>query len=346
MPDPKNIDEALWMLQAERIVLRKDRDGQVGNQRTRYADLVQANEVILAKLHALGVVWKTKPTVQLIPGPNGQQDPRFVLEYELRHVASGTAEAGIYPLPAGANPMQNGSAITYARRYALLAVTNAVADDDDDDGGGYRGRQGMAQRANVRQEQRAPQEATAQRAAPAARAERARPTRQPALPPARQQQAAPAAAPLPAGDAVRGRGGLITEPMTRKLAITMKEVIGDNPDDRKQFITDMVGREMATSKDLTFDEGRGLIDAFEKAKATDNPIANVIDIYRRTTGDAPPPAKAAPAARRQAAPPAARSVKDSITGAPAGPGDEAPPWEDEPPADTDWPEPAKPGGGS
>ena len=270
---PTNIDEALLLLQAERIVLRKDREGQVGSQKTKYADLVQANEVILAKLQALGVVWKTKPTIQLLAGPNGQQDPRFVLQYELLHVASGTTEEGIYPLPAGANPMQNGSAITYARRYALLAITNAVADDDDDDGGGYRGRQGMAQRANVRQEQTRP---TAQRATgPATRPKTSRPAERPALPAPRTQAA---------GEPVRGRGGLITEAMAQKLAIIMKEVIGDNPADRKQFIVDMIGREVASSKELTFEEGRGLIDAFEKAKTTDNPIVNVIDIYRRTSG--------------------------------------------------------------
>jgi hypothetical protein len=321
--EPKNIDEALFILQQDPPVLIKDQDGQVGNQKTKYADLVQANEKILARLTALGVLWKTKPTTVMIAGPNGQQDARFVLDYRLLHVKSGTFEDGIYPLPAGANPMQNGSAITYARRYALIAVTNTVAEGMDDDGGGYRGREGMAQRANVRQER---SQSTAQRAAaPAAapRGERAQPAQRPTVP-------APTSPAAPLGDAVRGRGGLITEPMTRKLAITMKEVIGDNPADRKQFITDMIGREVATSKDLTFDEGRGLIDAFEKAKATEVPIANVIDIYRRTTGDAPPPAKAT-AARKTA--PAGRSLQESVTGTPPSPNDDAPPWESEPPTD-------------
>jgi hypothetical protein len=299
----KNIDEALLALQADRIVLRKDRDGQVGNQRTKYADLVQANEVILARLQALGVVWKTKPTTLVVAGPNGQQETRFILRYKLLHVASGTFEDGDYPLPGGANPMQNGSAITYARRYALLAITNAVADDDDDDGGGYRGRQGMAQRASARQQQSAPAPAaeTAQRAAPRPRAERARPAQQPDLPAPRGAEVA---------EPHRGKGGLITQPMTQKLAITMREVVGDSPSDRKQFITDMIGREVASTKDLTFDEGRGLIDAFEKAKATNNPIGNVIDIYHRTSGPAPT---------------AAERTRAAVTGTPDP--DAEPPWE-------------------
>ena len=346
-PEPKDIDQALLWLQAERIVLRKDRDGQVGNQRTKYADLVQANEVILSRLHALGVVWKTKPTMQLLAGPNGQQDPRFVLEYELRHVDSGTAETGVYPLPAGANPMQNGSAITYARRYALLAITNAVADDDDDDGGGYRGRQGMAQRANVRQEQRT--QPTAQRAAaPAPRAERAQPAQRPTVP------APTSPAPAGGGEPHRGRGGLITEPMTRKLAITMKQALGDDGGVRKQYIVDMIGREVSTSKDLTFDEGRALIDAFEKANQDpETAAATVIEIYQRTSGGpAGPetvPTTDRPPARQQArkAAPPARSVRESVTGTPAGP-DDLPPWETEPPigdpGDPEWPETAQPGG--
>ena len=272
---PQDIYEALLILQRDPIVLAKDKDGQVGNQKTKYADIVQAYEKLLPRLTELGILWLTSPTTMVLAGPNGQQDIRFILAWELRHVASKTSLRGDYPLPGGANPMQNGSAISYAKRYAAFAATNTVADDEDDDGQGYRGRQGMAQRANVRQRQATPAEPTAQRSAPAARAERARPAQRPELP----APVSPAA-----GESVRGRGGLITEPMTRKLAIVMKEVVGDNPADRKQFITDMTGRDLATSKDLTFDEGRGLIDAFEKAKTTDNPIGNVIDIYRRTTG--------------------------------------------------------------
>jgi hypothetical protein len=277
MPDaaPKDIHEALFALQQDPPVLVKDKEGQVGNQKTHYADLVQAYAVIFPRLNALGLLWITAPTLRMVPGPNGQEDPRFVLDWELRHVASETKIDGIYPLPAGANPMQNGSAISYAKRYAVMAATNTTAEGEDDDGAGYRGgRQGMAQRANVRQERTQP---TAQRAAaPAPRAERARPAQQPALP--------VPASPAPAGPA-RGRGGLITEPMTRKLAITMKQALGDDTAMRKQYIVDMIGREVTTSKDLTFDEGRGLIDAFEKANQDpDTAAATVIDIYRRTTG--------------------------------------------------------------
>jgi hypothetical protein len=315
---PRNIDEALLLLQQDPPVLLKDQDGQVGNQKTKYADLVQANEKILSRLTALGVLWKTKPTTIMIPGPNGQQDPRFVLEYKLLHVESGTSESGTYPLPAGANPMQNGSAITYARRYALIAVTNTVAEGMDDDGNGYRGRQGMAQRANVRQERSAPAEPIAQRSTPAARPERARPAQRPELP-------APIS-PAPGGpdSPLRGRGGLITEPMTRKLAISMKQALGDDTSTRKQYIVDMIGREVLSSKDLTFDEGRGLIDAFEKANQDpDTAAVTVIDIYRRVNQAGGP--EAAPGPERQ---PGQRSRNAAEALGTGDMGTEQAPWED------------------
>lgn len=155
MAEPKDVDEALFMLQADPPVLVKDKKGQVGNQKTKYADLIQANEVILPRLTALGLLWVTAPTLRMIAGPNGQEDPRFVLDWEMKHVPSGTKREGIFPLPAGANPMQNGSAITYARRYALQAITNTVSEDEDDDGGAASG-QRYAQRAAQRPRQQRP----------------------------------------------------------------------------------------------------------------------------------------------------------------------------------------------
>lgn len=37
-----------------------------------------------------------------------------------------------YPLPLNATPQQMGSALTYARRYSLSAITGTAADEDDD----------------------------------------------------------------------------------------------------------------------------------------------------------------------------------------------------------------------
>lgn len=137
-PPPKSLDEALLILQADPPVLVKDKKGQVGNQKTKYADLVQVNAVVLSRLNTLGCVYTTKPTLR-------SDDPKFVLRYSLKHVASGTEDSGEYPLKLSENPMQMGSAITYARRYVLLAITGIAAEDEDDDAQAYDGR--TAQRA-------------------------------------------------------------------------------------------------------------------------------------------------------------------------------------------------------
>jgi hypothetical protein len=144
MAAPKTLDEALLVLQSDPPTLVKDKKGQVGNQKTKYADLVQVNAVVLARLNALGVVYKTKPCLRA-------EEPRFVLRYELKHVPSGTSEDGEYPLKLSENPMQMGSAITYARLYVLLALTGVAAEDEDDDGGGAAAGHRYAQR-NRRQQ--------------------------------------------------------------------------------------------------------------------------------------------------------------------------------------------------
>lgn len=334
MPDPKNIDDALFALMADPPVLTKDQAGQVGSQKTKYADLIQAQAVIFPKLVELGLLWITSPTIRMLPETGEKDGPRFVLDWELKHIASDTKREGAFPLPPNANPMQNGSAITYARRYALLAITNTVAEDEDDDGRGYAGRGGMAQRANVRQERSQPAaQSTAQRAAaPAARAERAAPAQRPEVP-------------APTSPAPAGRD---TMKMLTRMAIVFGEMEVTDRDERLALLKDMVQRDLKSGRDLTWDECRGVLDAMDKASKTDNPLVSLIEIYHRTSGTGATAAEKPPArkqAARKATPPA-RSTRESVTGTPAEPGDDAPPWETEPPAEPSWPETATPGGGS
>lgn len=152
---PESLDDALLLLQADPPVLTKSKDGQVGNQRTKYADLVEVNKVVLARLNQLGVIWLCLPTMA---------GERFVLHYTLTHVPSGESLTGDYPLNLS-EPQKMGSAITYARRYALLAVTGIAAEDEDDDGDAASGRN-YAQRGAARPREQAPAAAgrTAQRA--------------------------------------------------------------------------------------------------------------------------------------------------------------------------------------
>lgn len=123
--------------QADLPRIGKDNTAQVrsdkGNYSYRYADLTEVSAVILPLLAKHGMAWFTMPTLN----DNGA----FVLRYTLSHT-SGESETGNYPLPPpSASPQALGSAITYARRYALCAVTGVAPGGDDDDAAAVQGRQ-------------------------------------------------------------------------------------------------------------------------------------------------------------------------------------------------------------
>lgn len=92
-----------------------------GNYSYRYADLAEVSTLVLPLMAKHGLSFSAKPTID---------DGRFVLAYVLRHT-SGETDAGLYPLPSNATPQQVGSAITYARRYILTAISGVAPDEDD-----------------------------------------------------------------------------------------------------------------------------------------------------------------------------------------------------------------------
>jgi hypothetical protein len=116
---------ALLKLQDAAPTLTKDAEGQVGSRHYKYTPLDTIVEKIGPLLVDNGLVWTTRPS-------GTAEAPTLV--YELIHAESGEAIAGEMPLMIGDNPTSQalGSAITYARRYALTAVLNLVADEDDD----------------------------------------------------------------------------------------------------------------------------------------------------------------------------------------------------------------------
>lgn len=219
MSDPKNIDEALLALQADPPVLTKNRAGQAGNQKTRYADLVQVNEVVLARLNGYGVAYICEPHLL--------DDGKFVLKYQLLHVASGTDRSGRYPLKLSENSQHIGSAITYARRYALLAVTGIAAEEEDDDGRAADGR-GTAQRAARR---------------------------------ATSEQQAQTAQRRPSGPPLSSEG--ITPPQMAKMQALLGEQGFTTSDDKRAFIVGVISRELASARDLTKAEAKAVIDRLE-----------------------------------------------------------------------------------
>lgn len=99
-----------------------------GSYSYRYADLSDVLEAVTPVLLRHGLFWTAKVD-------NSAQGLGTVLRYALVHAATGERDEGTYPLPdptGRITAQQVGSAITYARRYALVAHLNLVVDEDDD----------------------------------------------------------------------------------------------------------------------------------------------------------------------------------------------------------------------
>lgn len=128
--DHASLDAALAAFQAEVPIVRKGNEADVrsnkGNYKYAYADLSDVTAAALPLLGKHGLAFTSSPTV--VDGAG------FMLRYELRHETGGSIE-GMYPLPdPERTPAQQlGSALTYARRYVLCAVTGVAPGGDDDD---------------------------------------------------------------------------------------------------------------------------------------------------------------------------------------------------------------------
>jgi hypothetical protein len=121
--------EALAGFQGELPHIAKGNTAQVksdkGNYSYSYADLTDITELAAPVLAKHGLSWTAAPTIT---------EHGFVLRYKLLHTA-GHFEGGEFPLPDPSRftAQQIGSALTYARRYSLCAVTGIAPGGDDDD---------------------------------------------------------------------------------------------------------------------------------------------------------------------------------------------------------------------
>jgi hypothetical protein len=298
MTEPQNIDEVILAIQTNPPKIVKSKTGQVGQQKTRYADLEEVAAAVMPVLTEMKTIWKAKPTRLL-----DHEGYPFVLAYELKHLPSGTSEVGYFPLKLDENSQKVGSAVTYARRYALVGVLGLVPEDEDDDGTATNGQH------------------TAQRAAPAATrrprqvAAAAPKPGEPAPAPTVQRASRPAGPPLPNEQPAAPSPAMMT-----KLAVQFGELDVTDKGQRLSLIKDMIGRSISSAKEMTFDEARGAIDAIEKALKTDNPFVSMNEIYARTAG------ASAPAPARQ---PGQRSRNAAEAIGTGDMGAEQAPWEDE-----------------
>jgi hypothetical protein len=119
---PRSFLSALLAVQSEAPRSRRTRPTRTSHSKFTGLDTIVEKVGPLLVKHRL--VWITKP---------GRDELGPYLEYRLVHVDSGDGLIGRMPLLLSKDDSQGlGSALTYARRYALVSVLNLVADEDDD----------------------------------------------------------------------------------------------------------------------------------------------------------------------------------------------------------------------
>jgi hypothetical protein len=241
---PDSLAAALAELQQQLPHVPKTQDAQVGPRTYKYADLADVSAALLPLLGTLGLSFTCCPDVDV----NG----RFGLRYLLSHL-SGDSMGGWYPLPSTGTPQQVGSAITYARRYALCAITGlAPAGDDDDAAAAEKHAQDDAERrADGRMD-------SAQRAEHAALRDHGpgRPADRGVIPPGDDLWTQPAPGP--------DEPGTVTPQQLQQVG-TLYSRLGlggaDLRDTRLAEMTDRIGRQIGSSKELSFNEAAAAVKA-------------------------------------------------------------------------------------
>lgn len=121
---PKTLVEALSRLQT---VMEQPKKGVENTYfKSRYADLTVCFAAVKPHLAELGLAFTQEPQITA--------SSAIVLRSTLRHV-SGEVITSDYPVnPIKGDPQALGSAMTYARRYALNAMFGIAPEGEDDDG--------------------------------------------------------------------------------------------------------------------------------------------------------------------------------------------------------------------
>ncbi len=120
MSETTNMVADLAKVQGGLPTIKKDKKGAFGS----YASLEAVHEVALPLLSANNLAWST------LPGEDDAGNP--VLDYKLLHTSGDSLEGRMRLMVSQPNSQQMGSAITYARRFAICAVVGITADEDDD----------------------------------------------------------------------------------------------------------------------------------------------------------------------------------------------------------------------
>lgn len=223
------ITDALVAFQAALPHVGKSSTAQYG----KYADLADVAGVVLPRLAQHGMCY-TAPLERT-------EDGLFILHAQLRHT-SGEIINAEWPITV-AGPQQMGSAITYGRRYCLLALTGVHPEGEDDDG------------AAAEQ----PKKATRSRGKPAG-----------------DDPWEIREGPPPPG--ARPKGTDPRSPEQSKAMFTLLAELGlkDDPDRGRRLLARLAGLEtLASTKDLTRAEASAAIDALMAIARLADPRAAV-----------------------------------------------------------------------
>lgn len=114
---------ALVKAQAEMPGVPKATRGQVGNAVRYYADLATVVEVVQPVL--------AKHQLAYVQLPTGAEHGHVAVTTRLIHESGQWLESTLTMPGGNGGPQQVGSAITYARRYSLMAMLGLAPEDDD-----------------------------------------------------------------------------------------------------------------------------------------------------------------------------------------------------------------------
>lgn len=119
----KELATALSKAQASISAAKKDTEN--GHFKSKYADLASVWEACRAALtsNGLAVVQTTKPTQEGV-----------TVVTTLLHSSGEWMRGELFIRPVKSDPQGIGSALTYARRYALAAMVGVAPEDDDGEG--------------------------------------------------------------------------------------------------------------------------------------------------------------------------------------------------------------------
>lgn len=230
MTDTGGMTAALVAFQSELPKIGKGSTADTGAYTYTYTDLADLAHTVLPLLAKQGIAYSCTLT--------RVTDGEFLLVAQLRHI-SGEVIAAEWPVPVKA-PQSMGSALTYGRRYLLLAMTGVAPAGEDDDAALASKEHAKLARDTVKTPRKATRAAT---------------TRDDTD----EWNTAPKVY----------RGPKITDAQQRKLGVAMRERGITERIAALDYVANVIGHPIDSRTDLTLREAAQVIDALETPAIVD-----------------------------------------------------------------------------